>query len=52
MEIPNERELLQVAQNHSSDFEFKDFMKIYKDYTKEPYSFLQNGTTIQRYIIK
>ena len=52
MEIPNKRELLHISSNHSSDIEFKDFMKIYKDYTKEQYLFLKNDTTIQRYIIK
>ena len=46
MEIPNKRELQQVALNHSSDIDFKDFMKIYKKYTKEPYSFLVNDTTL------
>ena len=30
MKIPNKRELQQVALNHSSDIDFKDFMKIYK----------------------
>ena len=29
-----------------SDIGFKDFMKPYKDYTKEPYSFLANDTTL------
>ena len=28
MKIPNKRELPQIAINHSSDFDFKDFMKI------------------------
>ena len=28
------------------DIEFKDFMKLYKDYTKEPHSFLTNDTTL------
>ena len=46
MKIPNKRELQQIALNHSSDIDFKDFMKIYKKYTKEPYSFLVNHTTI------
>ena len=40
MEIPNIRELQQVALNHSPDFDFKDCMKLYKEYTKEPYIFL------------
>ena len=38
-------ELQQIASNHSSDIDFKDFMKLYKKYTKEPYSFLVNDTT-------
>ena len=46
MKIPNNRELQQVALDHSSDIDFKDFMKIYKKYTKEPYSFLVNDTTL------
>ena len=46
MKIPNKRELQQSALNHSSDIDFKDFMKIYKKYTKEPYSFLVNDTTL------
>ena len=43
MKIPNKRELQQIASNHSSGIEFKDFMKLYKDSTKEP--FLVNNTT-------
>ena len=46
MKISNKRELQQIALNHSSDIDFKDFMKIYKKYTKEPYSFLVNDTTL------
>ena len=37
MKIPNKRALQQIASNHSSDIDFKDFMKFYKEYTKEPY---------------
>ena len=29
MKIPNKRELQQIALNHSSDIDFKDFLKIY-----------------------
>ena len=47
MKILNKRELQQTALNHSSDTDFKDFMKIYKECTKEPYSFLVNDTTLQ-----
>ena len=46
MKIPNKKELQQIASNHSSDIDFKDFMKIFKDYTKEPYSFLLKDTTL------
>ena len=47
MKIPNQREHQQIASNHSSDIDFKDFMKLYKDYTKEPYSVSVNYTTLQ-----
>ena len=47
MKIPNKRELQQIALNHSSDIDFKDFIKIYKKCGKEPYSFLVNDTTLQ-----
>ena len=46
MKIPNKRELQQIAMNHSSDVDFKDFMKIYEKYTAKPYYFLVNGTTL------
>ena len=46
MNIPNKRELQQTALNHSSDIDFKDFIKIYKKCTAEPYSFLVNDTTL------
>ena len=44
--LPNKRELQQIASNHSSDIAFKDFMKLCKDYTKEPHSFLVNDITL------
>ena len=46
LKIPNKRELQQIALNHSSDIDFKDFMKINKKYTKKPHSFLVNDTTL------
>ena len=46
MNIPKKRELKQIATNHSSDINCKDFMKIYKKSTAEPYSFLVNDTTL------
>ena len=45
MKIPNKRELQQIALNYSSDTDLKDFMKIYKKSTAEPYYFLVNDTT-------
>ena len=47
MKISNKRELQQTPLNHSSDIDFKDFIKIYKKRTKEPYSFLVNDTILQ-----
>ena len=49
MKIPNKRELQQIALNHSSGIEFKDFIKIYKKCTAEPHSFLVNDTTLPSY---
>ena len=46
MKIPNKRELQQIALNHSSDIDFKDFMKICKKYSEEPYPFLVNDTNL------
>ena len=46
MKIPNKRELQQIALNHSSDIDFKDFIKIYKKCTAELYSFLVNDTNL------
>ena len=46
MKIPNKRELQQIALNHLSDIDFKDFMKIFLKCTAEPYSFLINDTTL------
>ena len=44
--IPNKRELQQIASSHSPDIVFKAFMKLYKDYTKEPFSLLRIVTTL------
>ena len=46
MKIPNKSELQQNARNHSSDISTKDFIKIYKKFTAEPYSFLVNDATL------
>ena len=44
--IPNKRELRWIALNHSSDIDPKKFMYIYRECTKEAYSFLVNYTTL------
>ena len=40
------REIKQIAYNHSSDKDFKDFRKLYKKCTAKPYSFLVVDTTL------
>ena len=46
MKINNRRELQNIATNHSEDIDYKDFMKIYRECIKEPYSFLTINTTL------
>ena len=46
MKIPNKRELQQIALNHSSDIDYKDFIKIYKKYIDKPYSSLFCDNTL------
>ena len=46
MEFPNKRELQQIAFNHSSDIDFKNFMNLCKKYTSKTYSFLVIDATL------
>ena len=46
MKIPNKRELMQIAINHSSDINTKDFIEVYRKCTDKPYSFLVIDTTL------
>ena len=46
MKITNKQELQQIAFNHSSDIDFRDFMKLYKKCTAKPYSFLFISATL------
>ena len=46
MKINNKRELQNIAINHSADIDYKDFIKIYRECIKEPYSFLTIDTTL------
>ena len=43
--LNNKRELQNIAINHSADIDCKDFLKIYRDCTKEPYNFFTIDTT-------
>ena len=40
MKIHNKRELQNIAFDYSADIDYKDFLKIYRNCTNEPYSFL------------
>ena len=46
MKINNRRELQNIAINHSADIDYQDFIKIYRECTKEPYNFLTIDTTL------
>ena len=46
MKINNRRELQNIAFNHSAGINYKDFMKIYRECTKEPYIFLTTDSTL------
>ena len=46
MEVSKKREIQQITSNHLFEIDFKDFMKLYKDYTKKAYSVLANNTTL------
>ena len=46
MKIYNNRELQNIATNHSADIDYKDFMKVKKKCTSEPYSFLTTDTAL------
>ena len=39
MKINNKRELQNIAIDHSADIDYNDFVKIYREYAKEPYFF-------------
>ena len=47
MKILNTRKLQQTAPNDLSDINSKDFIKMYKKYTAEPYSFLVTDATLE-----
>ena len=46
MKISNKKEPQQTTINHLSDIVFEKVMKIYKQCTEKPYSFLVNDTAL------
>ena len=46
MKTNNNSELPNIAINHSADIGYKDFMNIYRECTKEPYSFFTIEATL------
>ena len=46
VKIKNKRELKNTARIHSADIDYKDFVKIYRECTKEPFSFLTIDITL------
>ena len=46
MKINNKRELQNIAINHSADIDYKDFIKMYRECTTEPYNFLTTNTIL------
>ena len=46
IKINNKRELQSIAINHSTDIDYQDFIKIYRECTKKPYNFLTIDNTL------
>ena len=46
MKINNKKELRNIADTHSTDIDYQDFIKIYRECTKESYTFLTIDTTL------
>ena len=46
--LNNKRELQNIAINHSSDINYKDFVNIYRNFTKEPFNFLTIDTVVNK----
>ena len=46
MKINDKRELQNIAINHSADIDYQDFIKIYRECTREPYTFLTIDTIL------
>ena len=46
MKINNKKELQNTAINHSADIDYKDFIKIYRECTKDCFNFLTIDATL------
>ena len=46
IKISKRKDLQNIAVNHSADIDYKDFVRIYREYTRKPYSFLTIDTTL------
>ena len=46
MKINNKKEIQNIAVNHSAGIDYKDFMKIYRECTKDRFNFLTIDTTL------
>lgn len=46
MKIHNKKELQDIATNHSANIDYMDFMKSYRKYISQPYSFLTIDTLL------
>ena len=46
LKINNKRELQNIVIKHSADIDYQDFIKIYRECTREPYNFLTIDTIL------
>ena len=46
MKLPTKTEFQQIGSNYPSDIDFKDFINLCKNYTKESYQLLANDATL------
>ena len=46
LKINNSKNLQNIGIDHSADIDYKDFMEIYRECTKEPFNFSTTDTTL------
>ena len=51
MKINNKKELWSIGDNHSTHIDYQDFMKIYRECTREPYNCLTIDPTLPEVIL-